>query len=111
MGSCVRCLGVAVSVYAVNKLCYRVVREPDLRDTLRTSPADALRSAEPALSAEELEAMLAGDVGRLSMMGCNNFLLHQLGRFGLLGLDLPTYADRIRAAYRSAGSRSCAGEE
>jgi hypothetical protein len=26
--------------------------------------------------------------------------LHQLGRFRLLGLDLPGYADRIRAAYR-----------
>ena len=51
---------------------------------------------------DELQALLAGDVGRLSKMGANNFLLHQLGRFGLLGLDLPTYADRIRAAYREA---------
>jgi hypothetical protein len=29
-------------------------------------------------------------------------LLHQLGRFRLMGLDLPTYADRIREAYRQA---------
>jgi hypothetical protein len=35
-------------------------------------------------------------------MGANNFLLHQLGRFQLLGLDLPTYADRIQAAYLEA---------
>jgi hypothetical protein len=26
--------------------------------------------------------------------------LHQLARFRLFGLDLPLYADRIRAAYR-----------
>ncbi len=49
-----------------------------------------------------LHALLAGDVGRLSQMGANNFLRHQLGRFRLLGLDLPSYADRIRAAYRRA---------
>ncbi|MDX6566865.1 MAG: hypothetical protein QOE10_2527, partial [Gaiellales bacterium] len=30
----------------------------------------------------------------------NDFLLHQLGRFELFGLDLPRYADRIRRAYR-----------
>jgi hypothetical protein len=89
-----------VSVYAVNKICYRVVHEPELRHGLREAPADTLRAAHPSLSADELEAMLAGDVGRLSKMGCNNFLLHQLGRFRLLGLDLPTYAERIRAAYR-----------
>jgi hypothetical protein len=34
-------------------------------------------------------------------MGANHFLLHQLGRFRLLGLDLPEYAERIRAAYRT----------
>jgi len=89
-----------VSVYAVNKVCYRVVHEPELRRALREAPAEALRAVRPPLSADELDAMLAGDVGSLSKMGCNNFLLHQLGRFGLFGLDLPTYADRIRAAYR-----------
>jgi hypothetical protein len=43
---------------------------------------------------------LAGDVGRLSRRGANDFLLHQLGRWRVVGLDLPTYAERIRAAYR-----------
>jgi len=91
-----------VSLYAVNKICYRVVREPGLRQALSDSPEQALRAASPPLSEDELRAFLAGDVGRLSKMGANNFLLHQLGRFQLLGLDLPTYADRIRAAYREA---------
>lgn len=91
-----------MSLYAVNKLCYRVVREPELRRVLADDPERALRGASPPLSQEEITALLAGDVGRLSLMGANHFLLHQLGRFRLLGLDLPTYAERIRAAYREA---------
>jgi hypothetical protein len=90
-----------VSVYAVNKLCRRVVHEPELRQALGEDPGQALRSATPPLSEEEVQALLAGDVGRLSKMGANHFLLHQLGRFRVLGLDLPEYAERIRAAYRS----------
>ena len=89
-----------MSIYAVDKICYRVVREPDLRNALAKAPEEALRAAAPPLADEELQALLAGDVGLLSKMGANHFLLHQLGRFQLFGLDLPTYAERIRAAYR-----------
>jgi hypothetical protein len=89
-----------VSIYAVNKICYRVVHEPELRRALTDMPEQALRAATPPLSEEELQALLAGDVGLLSKLGASHFLLHQLGRFRLLGLDLPTYAERIRAAYR-----------
>lgn len=91
-----------MSIYAVNKICYRVVHDPVLRAALSETPERALRAATPALSEEELQALLAGDVGRLSRMGANNFLLHQLGRLRVLGLDLPSYANRIRAAYREA---------
>ncbi|TYB50625.1 hypothetical protein FXF51_55615 [Nonomuraea sp. PA05] len=89
-----------MSLYAVNKVCYRVVREPEFRRELARAPEEALRAARPPLDEAELAALLAGDVGRLSLMGANHFLLHQLGRFRVLGLDLPTYADRIRAAHR-----------
>jgi hypothetical protein len=89
-----------MSLYAVNKICYRVVREPALRQALTSDPEAALRAAMPPLTDDELRALLAGDVGTLSRMGANHFLLHQLGRFRLLGLDLPSYAERIRAAYR-----------
>jgi len=89
-----------VSVYAVDKLCRRVVREPALVEQLRSDPEGALRAAQPPLSGEERELLLAGDVGRLGRMGANFFLLHQLGRFELLGLTLPIYAERIRAEYR-----------
>jgi hypothetical protein len=89
-----------MSVYAVNKLCRRVVHEPGLREALARDPEVALRAASPPLAEEEIAALLAADVGRLSRMGANHFLLHQLGRWRVLGLDLPTYAERIRAAWR-----------
>jgi hypothetical protein len=95
-----------MSVYAVNSFCRRVVHDPSLRGALADDPAAALRAVTPPLSEEELTALLAGDVGRLSKLGCNHFLLHQLGRWRVLGLDLPTYAERIREAHRSARERA-----
>jgi hypothetical protein len=87
-----------MSVYALDKLCYRVVHEPQLRDALSQEPESALRAARPALSDEQISALLAGDVGTLSRMGADHFLLHQLARFRLFGLDFANYAERIRAA-------------
>ena len=88
-----------MSIYAVDKIGRRVVREPELVAALRRDPDAALRAATPPLSDEERELLLAGDVGRLGRMGANFFLLHQLGRFELFGLTLPGYAERIRAEY------------
>jgi Aromatic-ring-opening dioxygenase LigAB, LigA subunit len=93
-----------MSVYAVNKICYRITHEPALRAALAGSQQDrerALGEASPPLTGEERQALLAGDVGKLSRMGANHFLLHQLGRWKLLDLDLPAYAERIRAEYRA----------
>jgi hypothetical protein len=88
-----------MSIYAVNKLCRRIVHEPDLREALSTDPEPVLRAVEPPLSEAEISALCAGDVGALSLAGCNHFLLHQLGRWKMFGLDLPLYAERIRAAH------------
>lgn len=89
-----------MSVYAVNTLCRRVVHEPALRRALATDPEPALRAAHPPLTDEEIAALLAGDVGTLSRHGVNHFLLHQLGRWELFGLDLPSYGEKIRAEHR-----------
>ena len=88
-----------MSVYAVNKLCRRLVHDPALREELATSPETGLRSAQPPLDEDEIGLLLAGDVGALSRRGANSFLLHQLARFGLLGLDLESYGERIRAEW------------
>ena len=93
-----------MSVYAVNKVCRRLVRDEDFRARLRADPEGALRDATPPLTDEELRLLLAGDVGRLGRMGANFFLLHQLGRFEVLGLTLSVYAERIRAEYREERS-------
>jgi hypothetical protein len=88
-----------VSIYAVNKLCRRLVHEPELREAFATSPERAVRSAQPPLDEDEIALLLAGDVGELSRRGANSFLLHQIGRFGLLGLDLQSHGERMRAAW------------
>ncbi|MCW3008536.1 MAG: aromatic-ring-opening dioxygenase LigAB, LigA subunit [Solirubrobacterales bacterium] len=92
-----------MSVYAVNKVCRRLVHEPELRAALAASPQSAeaaLRAAHPPLSEDEVRQLLAGDVGALSQAGCNHFLMSQLGRFELFGLDLREEAARVRAAHR-----------
>jgi hypothetical protein len=93
-----------MSVYAVNKLCRRVVHEPRLREELNGSREEAeaaIRAARPALSEEEVQLVLGGDVGELGKRGCNYFLVHQLGRWEVLGLDLKQHGDRVRAAQAS----------
>lgn len=93
-----------MSVYAVNKLCRRVVHEPALREALNGSREEAeaaIRAARPPLSEEEVRLVLDGEVGELGKRGCNYFLIHQLGRWELLGLDLKTHGDRVRAAQAS----------
>jgi hypothetical protein len=99
-----------VSIYAVNKVCRRLVRDEDFRERLRADPRATLKSAEPPLTDEEIRCLLAGDVGRLGRLGANFFLLHQLGRFEVLGLTLPEYARRIRAEYASERA-SWSGQE
>jgi Aromatic-ring-opening dioxygenase LigAB, LigA subunit len=90
-----------MSIYAVNSFCRQVVHDPDLRRRLGEDPEAALRTVRPRLSDSEVHALLAGDVGALSKLGANHFLLHQLGRWKVLGLDLPSYAERIREAHRA----------
>jgi hypothetical protein len=93
-----------MSTYAVNKLCRRVVHEPQLREELNGSRAEAeaaIRTARPALSEEEVQLVLDGEVGELGKRGCNYFLVHQLGRWEVLGLDLKMHGDRVRAAQAS----------
>jgi hypothetical protein len=95
-----------VSIYAVNKLCRRVVHEPSLRAALNESPQSAeqaVRAAQPPLSEQELKLVLAGDVGKLGQMGCNYFLLHQLGRWEVLGMTLQLHGERVRAAQSGQG--------
>ncbi len=84
-----------MSVYGVNKLCFRAQRDPAFRERLRQDPASAIASF--PLSPEERGALLAGDVGTLYRLGAHPFLLGMLPRFELLGLTRAAYAAQMRS--------------
>ncbi len=95
-----------MSVYAVNKFCRRVVHEPGLREALngsRGTAEAAIRAAEPPLSEEEVRLVLDGEVGELGLRGSNYFLLHQLGRWEVLGMTLKLHGERVREAQARTG--------
>lgn len=84
-----------MTIYAVNKVCYRILREPSFRSDLAKDPIAAL-SSEP-LSEIERDLLITGEVGRLYELGAHPFLLSHLSRFGLFGLTDLVYSERIRA--------------
>jgi hypothetical protein len=100
-----------VSIFALDKVCRRVVSDPEFVAALREDADGALRAARPPLSDRERELLIAGDVGALGRMGANFFLLHQLGRLELFGLTLPVYAERIRAEYAPERARWAGQQE
>jgi hypothetical protein len=93
-----------MSVYAVNYLCREVLRDHAFRAAMKADPAAAI--AKYDLTAEERDALLAGDVARLYRLGVNAFLMGYLPRFEVCGLTLPIYNERIRSA---AGDKVATG--
>jgi hypothetical protein len=85
-----------MSVYAVNYLCREVLRDHAFRAAMKADPAKAIANHD--LTAEEREALLAGDVAKLYRLGVNAFLMGYLPRFEVCGLTLPIYNERIRSA-------------
>ena len=78
-----------MSTYAVNKVCWLVERDPAFRERLRRDPDAVL--AEFKLDPDEARALKTGDVVTLFRRGAHAFLLQNLGRYGLAGLDRQTY--------------------
>lgn len=87
-----------MSVYQINKICYRALHEPEFRAALKQDPAGAIGML--PLSDEERKLLLAGEVGQLHDLGAHSFLLSHLSRFELFGLTVLTYSERMRAASR-----------
>ena len=85
-----------MSVYQLNKLCHRMLRDFDFRAAMQRDPAAAIAPFD--LNEQEREALLAGDVARLFEMGVHPFLLSFLTRYEIVGLTGPVYSERIRAA-------------
>jgi hypothetical protein len=93
-----------MSVYEINKLCYRTLREPDFREALKREPEGTMRSL--PLTEEERQLLLAGEVGKLHDLGAHAYLLSHLSRFELFGLTVETYSERIRTAKPPFGTCS-----
>ena len=85
-----------MSVYAIDKICYRALHDLAFREAVKRDPAAAI--ADLPLTGEERQALLAGDVAWLYERGVHPFLMGHLTRFGLFGLTVMTYSERIRAA-------------
>lgn len=84
-----------MNVYLVHSLCRRVLHDREFRALILKSPETAVQSM--PFTAEEREALLAGDVGRLNRNGASGFLLLILSRFEIFGLSLPVFNRRMRS--------------
>jgi hypothetical protein len=93
-------LGLIVSRYAINEICYRCAHDRPFRAAMQADPAAAV--ADLDLSDEERRAVLAGDVGTLYLMGANTYLLFHLLRYQVLGLTLSSYQASLFAAAGTA---------
>lgn len=84
-----------MSIYAVNRMCHQLMHDKNHRYAMQNFPEQVITGLD--LTDEEREAVLAGEVGKLFMLGANAFLLGYLTRFEVLGLTLPVYNERMRA--------------
>jgi hypothetical protein len=84
-----------MSVYQINKLLYLTDNDAGFRKRMKENPEAVLK--EFKLSAEELDALTSGAVGKLYQMGVHTFLLNHLYRYELFGVNRDNYLERIRA--------------
>jgi hypothetical protein len=85
-----------MSVYGVAKFCRSCLLDIELRELVQSDPGAALQRFD--ITDQERAYLLAGEVGQLYEAGCVEFLLSYLPRWGLFGLDVTRYSDRMRAA-------------
>jgi Aromatic-ring-opening dioxygenase LigAB, LigA subunit len=82
-----------MSVYAVHKIAHLVQKDPAFRERVRTDPATAI--ADFPLTADERNAILAGDVGRLAQLGAHGYVIGAFAQQQVLGLSMANYPQRI----------------
>jgi hypothetical protein len=85
-----------MSVLELDRLCRETLRDHAFRKAMQTDPETAITRYR--LTAEEKRALLAGDVVTLHRMGVNDFLMGYLARFGICGLNIQVYSERIISA-------------
>jgi hypothetical protein len=88
-----------MSLYAAQKLLYHLNREPAVQARFMAEKAALLDDYE--LTAEEREAFLGGDVGKLYVLGANGQLLMHFA--ALLGMPWADYIEAMREGVRRYG--------
>ena len=88
-----------MSLYAAQKLLYHLNREPAVQARFKAEKAVLLDEYE--LTEEEREAFLAGDVGKLYVLGANGQLLMHFA--ALLGMPWADYIEAMREGVRRYG--------
>jgi hypothetical protein len=88
-----------VSLYSAQKLLYHLNREPAVQERFRESRKALLDSYE--LTDEEREAFVAGDIGKLYVLGANGQLLMHFA--ALLGMPWADYIEAMREGVRRHG--------
>jgi hypothetical protein len=87
-----------MSVISVNHLCRDITRDPALRQLFLQDPEGALRRYPREFTEAERTALLSGDVRTLYRMGVNAYWMGYLARYGVFGLTVESYSERVRAS-------------
>ena len=88
-----------MSLYATQKLLYHLNRDPVVQQRYRSDLPALLRDYE--LDDEERSAILAGDIGKLYVLGSNGQLLMHFA--ALLGMPWADYLEAMREGVRKHG--------
>lgn len=90
-----------MSIISVNHLCRDITRDPELRQALLHDPQEALARYPRKFTEGERTALLNGDVGTLYRMGVNAYWMGYLARYGIFGLTVHSYSERVRASVKA----------
>ncbi len=88
-----------MSLYSAQKFLYQLNRDAQLQGRFHENRAAALDDY--PLTAEEREAFLSGDVGKLYVLGSNGQLLMHFA--ALLGMPWADYIEAMREGVRRHG--------
>ena len=88
-----------MSLYYVQKLMYELNRDPRVRERFSADRDEVLRDYD--LSAEEIDAITAPDIGLLYVMGVNGQLLMHYA--ALCGFEWQEYITAMREGIRRHG--------
>ena len=88
-----------MSLYATQKFLFSLNRDEAVQKRFRENLPELLNDYE--LDAEEREAILAGDIGKLYVLGCNGQLLMHFA--ALLGMPWADYIESMREGVRRHG--------